>query len=272
MKKVVVRVKKQDSQKEPPKTKNKLTISNKIDIVSAVLSFLSFLVVAFTLLEMNVERNATYKPKILLNPTQVSFSWDSEGNEERTDFSESANSSYEVDENGNINGTVSIPVSYLSDYKAETFDVVNLGVGNARDVVFEWQEDNLSKLNEFLIECDPSKKDFLEINQSAVFDCNGSIIMTNLPTNYRIMYMLSDAQETYELMLPMSYSILIHEIIKSGPHDKELPYLLLNAKYYDVQGKEHMDVFLIRIKAMLFSSDESGAGEASYQLVPVVSN
>lgn len=253
------------------KEKIVLEASDIINIIMAVLTFLSLIIVALTLHEMKVERNATYKPRVLLNPTEVSFSWDSDGNEERTNISESTSSNFEIDENGNINGSISIPLSYLTDYKAETFDVVNLGVGNARDVVFEWHEENITKLNDFLIECDPTKKDFLKIDKSAVFDIDGSMIMTNLPSNYRVMYMIANAQETYKLTLPMSYSILIHEIIKTGPHDKELPFLLLTAKYFDVQDKEHMNLFLIKIEPMFFSSDETGAGEAIYQLVPAIS-
>ena len=253
------------------KEKIVLEASDVINIIIAFLTFVSVVIVALTLHEMKVERNATYKPRILLNPTEVSFEWDSDGKEERTNISEATSSNFEIDDNDNINGSISIPISYLSDYKSETFNAVNLGVGNARDVVFEWHEENMSTLNEFLIECDPTKKDFLKIDKSAVFDINGSVIMTELPIKSRIMYMLADAKETYKFSLPISYSILIHEIIKANPQNRELPSLLLSAKYFDIQGKEHTDIFLIQINILYFTLDETGAGKAIYQLVPAIS-
>lgn len=258
-------------EKKRKKEKFVLPISDFVNIIMAVLTFLSVIGVGLTLHEMKIERNATFKPRILINPTEISFSWDDNGNEERVHISEATNNNYELDENGNIGASVSIPITYLSDNKTESFDVVNFGVGNARDIVFEWHNENIINLNNYLKECNPSKKDFLKIDKSAVFDINGRIVMTNLPTNYRIMYMSANAQENYKLTLPTSYSILIHEIIKSGPHDKELPFLILTAKYFDVQDKEYMDVFLIQLTPMYFRVDETGSGEAIYQLIPAIS-
>lgn len=263
MKKVIAKIKKRE--------KIKLSTSDIISAISAGLTLISVVFVALTLHEMKIERNAAYMPKILLNPAEISFSWDENGKETRYNLKDNENNdAFEMDENGNIKGTLEIPISYLSDYNSEKIDVVNLGVGNARDVVFEWNEDNLTKLNNCLIECDPTKRDFLKVDKSAVFDFDGNIIMTDTPLDHRIMYMLANAQETYKLTLPMAYSILIHEIIKSSPYDKELPYLILTAKYFDVQGNEHNEVFLVQIKRLISTTEKTGAGEAVYQLIPAI--
>lgn len=263
MKKVIAKIKKRE--------KIKLSASDVISIISAGISLISVIFVALTLHEMKTDRNAAYMPKILLNPSEISFSWDENGKEARYNLKDNENNdTFEIDENGNIKGSLEIPVSYLSDYKSENFDVVNLGVGNARDVVFKWHEDNITKLNDCLIECNPTKSEFLKVDKSAVFDFDGNIVMTSVPLDYRIMYMLANAQETYKLTIPMAYSILIHEIIKSSPYDKELPYLILTAKYFDVQGNEHNEIFLVQIKRLISTTDKTGAGEAVYQLIPAI--
>lgn len=89
--------------------------------------------------------------------------------------------------------------------------------------------------------------DFLGKKERVVFNYNEKKISTGLPTKMRLMYMLPEAQEEYTLSIPIVYSRLIHEIIKTGKHHNEIPYLILSVTYYDIQNKKHIDVFLINV-------------------------
>lgn len=254
------------------KTIGKISLADKIDIVMAVLTFGTLIFAILTLVEMVKERNATYEPSILINPTEYSFTWNEEGVEDWLEFSSTPKDEQTINsKDGVIYGNVSIPITVLYEGELEKLSTINVGVGTARDVVFEWSEHNLDDLNEFLIRCDESKKDFFKIDQSATFSYEQGLLVTNTVKSSRLMYMLANAQETYNINLPSIYSVLIHEIIKTNNHNNDIPPLLLTARYFDVQGQEKNEVFLIIIDIVLYEQDISGAGIAKYKLIPAIS-
>ena len=63
--------------------------------------------------------------------------------------------------------------------------------------------------------------------------------------------------------------LLIQEIIESGGNTEDIPYMILTATYTDIQGKEYTDIFLFAVKMILRVEDPSGAGKATFQLVPL---
>ena len=249
---------------------SKIELSDKINIVLAVISFVSLVLVGVTVHEMIVDRKSAYRPTILINPIELEFSWDANGKEEWV-VSSKVESSQSYDENGALTGTVSVPMTILPNDGLEKFSAVNVGVGIAKEVVFEWGTKNAQDLNDFLVQCDSTKKDFFQMKESASFSYEEGLVITDIPNNTRLMYMLADAEETYSMYLPSVYSLLIHETIKTNNHNNKFPPLLLSASFYDIQGNKYTEVFLIQIQKTFYEEDETGAGKARYRLVPAIS-
>jgi len=247
----------------------KISLSNAINVIMAVLSFLSFLGVVFTLHEMKVQRNATYNPSIVFNPIEVSFEWDENGIEtwiKKEDLE--AESSTEINEDGSISGTISLPIIHLINSYTK-YSVVNIGVGTAKNIVFKWDEGNTQKLYEYLLACNPQKEGFCMIGENSdSFEIQDAVILTNKEDKVQLMYMLPEASESYEIYLPPQYTLLINEAIKSGGmRGEDNPYLVLQVSYQDVQGFTKNDLMIILIKRTYFEENEDGSGKASYQLI-----
>ena len=247
-----------------------VSISDIIQIIIAILTLFSCITVILTLSEMQKDRNAAYKPTILMNAVNYQISWDTNSEEEWvSQLPNTSSSSYEVDEDGILTGTLTVPVSIFPNNGLEHFSVVNIGVGTAKDVRFEWDQNNMSYLCNYLAECDSSKSDFCSFDQSAAFSFGKRIVVTDMDSSIGLMYMLSDATETYSLPLPTAYSILIHEIMKY-PTLSEPPHIVLYVEYSDVQGKSTRDIFYVIINRTHYESKADNSGNASYQLTPVL--
>lgn len=170
---------------------------------------------------------------------------------------------------GSITGTVDIPVNIFPNNGLESFTVVNLGVGAAKDIYFEWDQTNLSRLSNYLAECNPSKENFCTFGASAVFSFDKGLVVTDIDSSFRLMYMLPNAVETYTLPLPTAYSVLIHEIMKCNSLPEHM-YIVLYAEYSDVQNNSIKDAFYITINRTGFKSAEDNSGSAIYQLTPTL--
>lgn len=247
-----------------------ISISDKIQIVMAIFAFLSLIGVLLTLKEMQAERNAAYNPTILMNAADFSISWDSNGQEEwLASLPDTSNSSYEVNNDGSITGTISMPVNIFPNNGLESFTAINLGVGAAKDIYFEWDQNNLSRLSEYLTECNPSKSDFCTFGESVVFSFDKGLVVTDIDSSIRLMYMLPNAAETYTLPLPTAYSILIHEIMKCSTLPKDM-YIVLYAEYTDIQNNSMKDAFYVVLSRTGYESAEDNSGSAMYQLTPTL--
>lgn len=263
-----------NNEKEPRRAseieKATLSISDKIQIIMAILTGFSLIGVVLTLREMQTDRNAAYKPTILMNASDFNISWDSNGEEDwSVSLPDKSNSSYKVNDDGSITGTVDIPVNIFPNNGLESFTVVNLGVGAAKDIYFEWDQTNLSRLSNYLAEYNPSKANFCTFGESAVFSFDKGLVVTDIDSGFRLMYMLPNAVETYTLPLPTAYSVLIHEIMKCSSLPEHM-YIVLYAEYSDVQNNSIKDAFYITINRTGFKSAEDNSGSAIYQLTPTL--
>ena len=247
-----------------------LSISDKIQIIMAILTSFSLIGVVLTLRKMQTDRNAAYKPTILMNALDFNISWDSNGEEDwLVSLPDKSNSSYKINADGSITGTVDIPVNIFPNNGLESFTVVNLGVGDAKDIHFEWDQINLSRLSNYLAECNPSKENFCTFGESAVFSFDKVLVVTDIDSGFRLMYMLPNAVETYTLPLPTAYSVLIHEIMKCNSLPEHM-YIVLYAEYSDVQNNSIKDAFYITINRTGFKSAEDNSGSTIYQLAPTL--
>lgn len=263
-----------NNEKEPRRAseieKATLSISDIIQIIMAILTVFSLIGVVLTLREMQTDRNAAYKPTILMNASDFNISWDFNGEEDwLVSLPDKSNSSYKINADGSITGTVDIPVNIFPNNGLESFTVVNLGVGAAKDIYFEWDQTNLSRLSNYLAECNPSKENFCTFGESAVFSFDKGLVVTDIDSGFRLMYMLPNAVETYTLPLPTAYSVLIHEIMKCNSLPEHM-YIVLYAEYSDVQNNSIKDAFYITINRTGFKSAEDNSGSAIYQLTPTL--
>lgn len=244
------------------------SVSDKIQIAIAVLAFLSLIGVVLTLREMQADRNAAYKPAILMNASDFSISWNSNGEEDwLASLPDKSNSSYKLNDDGSITGTINLPVNIFPNNGLENFNVVNLGVGAAKDIHFEWDQNNLSRLSSYLTECNPSKSDFCTLGESVAFSFDKGLVITDIDSSVRLMYMLPNAVETYTLPLPTAYSILIHEIMKHTTLPEHM-YMVLYAEYTDIQNNRNKDAFYIVLNRTYYENAKDGSGSATYQLAP----
>lgn len=243
-------------------------LADMIQIFMAVMACLSFIGVLLTLNEMRKDRDAAYNPAVLMNAADFQISWDANGEENwLSSLPKNSDGSYEVNEDGSITGTFSLPVNIFPNGELESFTTVNIGIGTARDICFEWDQNNLLLLTNYLSVCNPSKSNFCTFDKSVAFSFGGRLIVTNIEQSSRLMYMLPDATETYILPLPMAYSILIHETMKCTSLPENL-HIILYVEYSDIQGKRSRDAIYIAINRIYFENDADGSGAAAYQLAP----
>lgn len=243
-------------------------LSDIIQIFMAVMSCLSFIGVLLTLNEMRKDRDAAYKPAVLMNAADFQISWDANGEENwLSSLPNKLDGSYKISEDGSITGTFSLPVNMFPNGELESFTSVNIGIGTARDIRFEWDQNNLRLLIDYLAVCNPSKSNFCTFDKSVTFSFDGRLIVTNIEHSPHLMYMLPNASETYTLPLPMAYSILIHEIMKCTSLPENI-HIILYIEYSDIQGKRSKDAIYIAVNRMYFENDVDGSGSAAYQLAP----
>lgn len=241
------------------------------DAITSITAVVSIVISIITVSLMIKDRNAAYRPSILINPTQYNISWDKDRSLDWINSIVSDNKTenrMEFNSDGSITGQIKIPISVIGD-GLEQFTAVNVGVGTANQVLFKWGDSNIENLYNCLVECDKTKEESLTVDNSIAFNYDDGIVQMGLPLDMSLMYMLPGASESYNIPLPSSYYFLIQEIIMAGGKSEDIPYLILSVNYKDIQGKDYVDVYLISVKILLYKESVSGAGSATFQLVPL---
>lgn len=247
--------------------KNKARRKIRWDVIGGVTTSITAIISVFlavvTVCQMKIDRDTSYRPEILINPVRREFSWDESGNCDWMDAMSNVDLEWESEKEGALHeGAVTVPIGLI-------LNTVNVGVGTAKHIYFEWHESNIYKLNDYLIQCDESKNDFMKIDETVKVNYGNKTFGLNKPSMVVQMYMLPMANETYDIVFPLAYYLLIQEIIKAGGDAEEIPYIILTANYTDIQGKEYTDTFLFAVKITLRVEDPSGAGKATFELMPL---
>lgn len=249
-----------------------ISIGDWINSIIALFTFISLILVGWSIVEMRRDRDAAYRPSLLMNPVEYSVTWNDEGEEPWLSSSDTQveEESIEAQEDGAVNGSITIPMTLFPDDGLETMSVVNIGVGTAKDIIFTWNEENIELLTDQLLKINPEKQDFCLVDQSITFLINDHIIATNIPTPYQLMYILPDAEQEYKLPIPTPYTILIHEILKesNGNISDEFIYFSLDIEYKDIQGKKFTDTWLFYVKRIFSEDDLDNENSVTFQLVP----
>lgn len=271
MKKQAINKEKTSKSKNNLKDKLKgMSIGDWINSIIALFTFISLILVGWSIIEMRRDRDAAYRPSLLMNPVEYSVTWNDQGEEPWLSSSDTEEESMEILEDGTIQGSITIPMTLFPDDGLEVMSVVNIGVGTAKDIVFTWDEENIELLTNQLLKINPEKQDFCLVDQNITFLINDHIIVTDIPTPYQLMYMLPDAEQEYKLPIPTPYTILIHEILKesNGNVSDEFIYFSLDIEYKDIQGKKFTDTWLFYVKRIFSEDDLDNENSVTYQLVP----
>ena len=111
-----------------------------INMIMAAFALISICISSWTVREMIKDRNAAYSPDILMNPIEINFSWDQDGNEiwlsapdnivEPT-ITDNEDGTYTVKDQISLQAIVS---GYFNRYS-----VVNIGVGATKNITFSWE-------------------------------------------------------------------------------------------------------------------------------------
>lgn len=256
---------------------NKLSRSDRINIIMALITFLSVVIAAWSVYEMIEDRAMAYKPDILLNPVTMSFEWDQEGYDLWLGLDEN-DPSKEKEEN-NTDGMFheKIGLQFLSYDFFISLPLNNIGIGSAKNVICTWDPGNTRRLVEYLVECDPSKKEFCSIYPESVIFQYGDdlLVQVDTETEMNLMYMLpaTATDENYSIPVPPQYIILLNEIIKTGQFqnkkNKSFPYIFLTISCYDTRDKAvDKKYILLKSKKIYLEKKENGSGKATYQLIP----
>ena len=256
----------------------KFSKSEIISCTLAIITLLSVVVSAWSVREMREDRALAYKPDILINPIQLSFSWNQDGNESWLNLNKD-NSNTEVleDETGDKKFRAKISLQTIKGTFSSSLPINNIGVGSAKNIVCTWDSGNTHRLADWLVKCDKSKKDFCTIGSKSIVFGYGEnhLVQVDLENELNLMYMLpaTETEENYSIPLPEQYIILLNEIIKTGQFQKDeddsYPLILLTITCDDIRDKSVNDKnILLQVKKIRYLKNEDGSGEAIYQLIP----
>lgn len=201
-----------------------LSIDNKINIVGHFLTFISILLVFLTLNEMQIQRNNTYLPQIVAESLDTTvLNW-----ERKQD------------------------ITYLNDtetasslYKDINLYILNIGVGVAKNLSFEWDDDNLIALADYINKNSNTytvniNNEMLQIKSTGIE--NGLMISDRIS---KLNFLQSDANSKFTLTIPREYFICYKLILMDQLYS--FPKLKLNISYEDIQGVKYTQTLTVNI-------------------------
>jgi len=215
----------------------KLSTDNKINIIGHCLTLISLLLIFFTLVEMQTQRNAAYMPYIVaeFNDT-VKMSW-----------------------NGIDGLSFSNAPEYDNIHPPIYFDVYNIGDGIAKNVQFQWMDNNIVRLSEYI---NDNSTDF-HVNLGGQMprisaygiEASGKVFERNL--NYS--FLSTGNYEPYKINVPYNY-LLCYKFMQVASLD-EYPEIHLKVSYEDIQGKAYEQILVINWNPGLYAYSNGHNGE-----------
>ena len=251
---------------------SKLSPGDWISLVMAVLTFISVIFIKLTLNEMQDARDAAYRPYIVMNAMNETAEWDSDGDLVwLKNYSRPIESTQEVDDDGTIHGTVTVPVITFKPSSFFDYSVINIGEGVATETFFEWHNTNSNNLFKYLCSLDSKYEEFYSGSEYRdIFECSDTLYVLDKEDVSRLMYLEPEAQKTYNLDFPAQYSFLTGMIMKDyeqGSSD-QLPFLYLYIDFNDIQNKPIREIIMISINLIEKKENPDGSGSVTYQYSP----
>lgn len=225
--------------------------------IEIFVAIVSVLLVWFTLLEMQVERNNAYKPDIFFNEALLILTWDSEGTAVEID---------DVD---------------VTDYYKESAEFINtvpivkfenIGMGTAKYLRIQWNQiKNMKTLTDYLYAI-KSEADFTyRIDKSFLqTESNGVIMQSSSKQLLEVAYMKNES-EGQRIMLPFEYyDCLRHICYNYREGGLSVPGIDILSTYQDIQGKEYKNIKTLQFKLEMLSYSPEGNGWAVFTLKEVI--
>ena len=232
------------------------------DTIEIIVSISSVVLVLLTLFEMRTERNTMYAPDLVLRSTSIRIAWDESGLPDIDDTFKETLSNLTASERNSINSNFN------------NFDLVNVGVGIAKDISITW--DNKSNVKHFIDYS--SSVDDLEIAYSSeiqgmvIIQSNGLSFGTGIPTTTSFDFINNSSDDSASVPFPYLYYCMVRQAIMNYSELHMIPALDFSISYSDIQGVVTTKSFRIRTDIELLMENPNGSGYCVCTLVPVRSN
>ena len=144
------------------------------------------------------------------------------------------------------------------------FPIVNIRIGPAKNIKFSWLDINIPNLVDYLIEMNPSKKDFCEISEQCLWFTYESQTDSYLVRAEKV------SEESLQYMLPAT---VLNEIFKSenyGSYSEKGPYIFLKITGQDIQNNQFEELILFKFKRLMYKMEDDKSGKATYQVIPTL--
>ena len=255
-----------DGEDPTDKNLNKIQIwFEAIQALGAVAAVAAVLVSLFTLLEMKTERDAAYKPKIVITPNVFVGNMEKEDDKEylviNYDSSDSVISHY--DDTSDNSKNIYIERPYLT--------LKNIGQGIAKDVMVrfsdEWIDSALDIMND-----DPSDYYHFTVKTDVVYGKDSDYISyTTSDTDEQGFYLtykeateknltyIAPGDDSVKVILPDNWCTIFRALFKQGIQVKgpqassyaggkeeiDIPDPVITIEYSDIQGKTDIDTIVV---------------------------
>jgi hypothetical protein len=207
----------------------KLGLENIINIIGHLLTIISLILLFVTLLEMKIQRNNTYMPQVVAECNDaVKMSWDRM--QDIISLSE---------EGININNKINL-------------EVYNVGVGVARNLKFEWINDNIETLTNYINNNSSNfqtslNNDLLNIKASGIEIGGGEVQRVN-----ELNFLAPNSNKPYLINIPYQYLLCYKIMLIDQLND--YPPIQLKISYTDIQGKAYEQTLTLIIKPNILTS------------------
>lgn len=233
------------------KTKSKLVsakdlIKTSIEIITNIATIISVIMVLFTLLEMQVQRNNAYRPYIVFESVQVDVAWGDTENIENA-FAES-------DDSFNP-GIITIPTR-------------NIGVGVAKQITYSIDKSNFIAWLDLLNELDTENEySYSQNGNQLIVKTNSSEIAFSGNYEMTKVFLLPNAEEIFDFVIPIHYTRLLQGIYSvRGAERVDIPDIEVFISFSDVQGVKYTRQIFLSINDIYIFEDSDGNGLASYKI------
>lgn len=222
-------------------------------VIEIVISVISIVFVLFTLFEMKAERDAAYRPEIVIEDPFIALSWDDNGLPVENEDAERMLSYYVDESKASVNHFPQI-------------SIYNIGVGTARDVTIKWDKTNLDSFIAFFQ--NNSAVNVKIDGGLLVIDKNGHTKGTGLPTTEKIEYLLNSSSDYSSIYIPFVYYELLSEALLNSPDAPLLiPQIGLTINYMDIQGQKYEKEISLSYDVLFSLRSPDGSGYCIGKLI-----
>ncbi|RBP61048.1 hypothetical protein DES36_11547 [Alkalibaculum bacchi] len=191
-------------------------IKTSIEIFTNFATIISAIVVLFTLWEMQIQRNNAYMPDIIFEPTQVNISWG--------DTTNIVNPFVNPEEVVN-------PISVKVPSR-------NVGVGVAKHLTYSI---DISTYIDWIELCkelnDENQYTYTRNENQYAVTINNTDIMFSPTYEINKVFLLPNAEESFDFVIPIQYITLLQEIYSiRGREHVVIPNIKVLVTFTDVQG------------------------------------